>query len=119
MSDDLREQIAQALIRERQRRLAGVSMDSALADADAVLAVVQPVIEQAERERDEAARFGESTQDWLRARVVTLGAALDRIAHHPITQSSDAVTLRQIARDALDEQDTQWGLVGAWQPRAY
>lgn len=122
MSGDLREQIAFLVY-------AVLSLDDlevAFEVADAVLAVVQPVIEQAER-------FGESTQDWLRARVATLEAALDRIAHHPRTQSfvvqvvdgethheirdMVAVEMRQMARDALGEQEATPTEPSAWRAR--
>lgn len=73
MSDDLREQIAQTL----SGPYPAIDEDYDLADA--VLAVVQPIIEKLERERDASARFGESTQDYLRARVATLEAGREHL----------------------------------------
>ncbi len=101
MSDDLREQIARALY--ESYTLPGEPPWSRsenqhffLHKADAVLTVVQPVIEQAERERDEwkaaeaEARMtigDEAARHMLRAdaaeaRVATLEAALREYARH-------------------------------------
>lgn len=62
--------------------------------------------EQAERERDAAARFGESTQDWLRARVATLEAALREMRRYGrYMHPSNATEFDREIDAALGEQN--------------